>query len=212
MSVPAELQGARVLDVCCRAGKGAYELSDYVGAGGFVLGVDPDPSRIARAAANAADNHWAGSSWPTYLRFQCTYPEDLARVGVRDSSFDLVYINCELNAVWDLCLALSEFARVLRNGGRLWVAQGIFCRDGAAAGLGLSEPFSGEAEDYRDAGTSGNVFMRAHTQRAFEKLCLEAGCRCCSFGAEVPAVPDGDDAAEGLGASSFVSCDACAVR
>ena len=134
MSIPAGLYGARVLDVCCRAGKGAYELSDHVGAEGFVLGIDPNPSRIERAISHASDNHWAGSAWPAYLRFQCAYPEDLAQAGARDSSFDLIYVNCELNVVWNLPLALSEFARVLKSGGRLWVAQGVF----ASTGFGLA--------------------------------------------------------------------------
>ncbi len=206
MSIPAGLYGARVLDVCCRAGKGAYELSDHVGAEGFVLGIDPNPSRIERAISHASDNHWAGSAWPTYLRFQCAYPEDLAQAGILDSSFDLIYINCELNVVWDLPLALSEFSRVLKSGGRLWVAQGVFRLDEGQVFPDRS--FTGLTSAH-DAEAAGSIFAQARTRSAFEELCLEAGFISCAFGAEEPAVPDGGDVIEGIGSSSFVACDAC---
>lgn len=206
MSIPAGLYGARVLDVCCRAGKGAYDLSDHVGAEGFVLGIDPNPSRIERAISHASDNHWAGSAWPAYLRFQCAYPEDLALAGARDSSFDLIYVNCELNVVWNLPLALSEFARVLKSGGRLWVAQGVFRLDGIRP---CPDRSSGESAFAHDVEASGSIFAQARTRSAFEELCLEAGFRSCAFGAGEPAVADGCDVIEGIGSSSFVTCDAC---
>ena len=41
MSIPADIEGKRVLDVCCRKGKGAFALADAVGPSGFVGLVRP---------------------------------------------------------------------------------------------------------------------------------------------------------------------------
>lgn len=118
MSIPADIEGKRVLDVCCRKGKGAFALADAVGPSGFVIGVDPDADNIAAACAAAPKNHWAGSSWEHHLRFSSAIPENLSQACIEDASFDLVYINSVLNLVWSLPVALAEFARVLAPGGK----------------------------------------------------------------------------------------------
>ena len=126
MSIPADIEGKRVLDVCCRKGKGAFALADAVGPSGFVVGVDPDAGNIAAARIAAPGNHRAGSSWGNHLRFSQAIPENLSAARIDDVAFDLVYINSVLNLAWSLPASLAEFARVLVPGGRLWVAQGVF--------------------------------------------------------------------------------------
>ena len=46
MSIPADIEGKRVLDVCCRKGKGAFALADAVGPSGYVIGVDVDQAGV----------------------------------------------------------------------------------------------------------------------------------------------------------------------
>lgn len=209
MSLPEGLAGLRVLDVCCRAGKGAYEISDYVGDQGFVHGVDPDSRRIERARSNAADNHWACGRWQRYLRFSCGCPEDLSAAGVLDSSYDLVYINCELSATWDMRLALSEFARVLRPGGRLWVAKGVFRASLAdKSGPGTVKKVSSSCA----CRYPGNVFVRALSRDEFDLLCRSCGFSSCEFTDTKHVEPDGVDDVRELDGISFESCDACAFR
>lgn len=133
MSIPADIEGKRVLDVCCRKGKGAFALADAVGPSGFVVGVDPDADNVAAACAAAPKNHWAGLSWEHHLRFSPAIPESLSQARIEDASFDLVYINSVLNLAWSLPVALAEFARVLAPGGRLWVVQGVFVEAGSGA-------------------------------------------------------------------------------
>lgn len=195
MSVPSELEGKRVLDVMCRKGKGAYELSDHTGENGFVLGVDPNAANITCANACAADNHWSGNAWQRYLRFACAFPEDLSEAGVRDASFDVVYVNSVLNVVFDMRLALAEFFRCLKPGGYVWVAQGVF-----AAGDKGSTVCSGFKGD-------GNVFHAAVTMNGFREMCLQAGFKAIEFERESAIVPDGKDASQGCGALEFVSAD-----
>lgn len=93
MSIPADIEGKRVLDVCCRKGKGAFALADAVGPSGYVIGVDPDTDNVAAACAAAPKNHRAGSSWEHHLRFSLAIPENLSQACIEDASFEPVYIN-----------------------------------------------------------------------------------------------------------------------
>lgn len=199
MALPPDLAGRRVLDVCCRKGKGAYELSDYTGQEGFVLGVDPDSDNVARARARAAQNHWAGSRWASYLRFSQAWPEDLSAAGVSDRFYDVVYINSAINLCWNLGLALAEFRRVLASGGRLWVADGIFS---AGESMRASAPSEDEI---------GNVFARARSLEAFGGACLAAGFKSVSCGAVVSVTPEASDVCERTCAREFVCASVCAI-
>ena len=198
MQVPEGLEGLRVLDVCCRKGKGAYELSDHTGQAGYVLGVDPEETCIEKAAERAPENHWAGANWQRYMGFSRAMPEDLSQAGVCDASFDLVYVNSALNAVWSLPVALREFARVLREDGRLWVADAVFAEQ--PLNSDVREAFRG----------SGNVFASALTVGAFRDACLAAGFTRVSFSSAQPVCPDGFDADEALAGKSYSVCNACA--
>lgn len=195
MSIPCALKGKRVLDVMCRKGKGAYELSDYTGENGFVLGVDPCAENIERAAACAADNHWSGNGWRRYLRFARACPEDLSQAGVRDASFDVVYVNSALNVAFDMQLALAEFFRCLTPGGYVWVAQGVFV-------VGDESKFTHSTSNVR-----GNVFLSAVTMNEFRRMCIQRGFASVQFERVVPIVPECADALQESEASRFVSAD-----
>ena len=239
MSIPADIEGKRVLDVCCRKGKGAFALADAVGPSGYVIGVDPDTDNVAAACAAAPKNHRAGSSWSITFVFACN-PENLSQACIQDASIDLVYINSVLNLAWSLPVALAEFARVLAPGGRLWVAQGVFAADdldaqgeravigdGADAALGNDVGLPGAGAPLahrggRDSALSGRrpwsanrvrsmSFPKARSCASFERMCLEAGFSSVSFSSIAPLA--GEDPCDGEcpGGATFWLADACAT-
>lgn len=124
MTLPP-LSGLRVLDVCCRRGKGVYKLSSKVGEDGYVIGTDWAPSYIADAKEGEEHawrkNHLKKSN----MEFHVAYPEEQIKAGVGDCSVDAVYINNVMTLLYDPAKALAEFNRVLKPGGLL-ICETIF--------------------------------------------------------------------------------------
>ncbi|KAK8068780.1 methyltransferase domain-containing protein [Apiospora phragmitis] len=107
--------GMRVLDVGCGPGNLTSYLTDLVGEGGEVVGIDPSEERIALARETTTRD--TGRKNP---QFHVGRAEDLAQFPA--ASFDVVYCNSTLHWVADQPRALREFGRVLRAGGRLGVS------------------------------------------------------------------------------------------
>ena len=115
----SELKGKKVLDICCRRGRGVYKLSAMVGNGGSAMGVDWSPSYIAEAQ-DGMDRAWHDSGLArNNMEFRVAYPENLIAAGVGSGVFDMVYCNNVATLFFDQAQALKEFARVLKPGGLL---------------------------------------------------------------------------------------------
>jgi SAM-dependent methyltransferase len=99
--------GERVLEVGAGTGELACYAAKFVVPGGHVTAIDPDPVRIAQAAARAPQNlsAWVGDA------------ENLSAFA--DASLDAVYMNSVFHWLTDRELALKEAFRVLRPGGRI---------------------------------------------------------------------------------------------
>ncbi|MEE8716870.1 MAG: methyltransferase domain-containing protein [Coriobacteriales bacterium] len=197
------LTGRRVLDLCCRNGKGVFAIADRVGPGGSVVGVDPDPTRIA--AAREASSRARRERWPQDVTFACADPSDLARAGLSDGGFDLVVSNAALLLAPDVPAALREAARVLAPGGSLYCDVVLEdASDGGAPvrgawGAGDVRADRGARDDYAD----GNVFLAAPTRDALEAWLREAGFVAADVSAMGPAAPDGPDASPELRGRAF---------
>lgn len=100
--------GQRVLDVGCGTGLLAAWIAQRVQPGGEVIGIDPLPLRVQRAAGK----HPA-------LHTRVGRAEDLSAFG--DAGFDAVVLNSVLHWVADQPRALAEARRVLKPGGRIAV-------------------------------------------------------------------------------------------
>lgn len=101
------LAGLRCLDAGCGGGDVTRELARRVGPTGSVLGIDLDETKLALCREESADL--------TNIEFRA------ARIG-EDSipgSFDLVYSRFLLTHLPDPSVAMREFHRVVKSGGRI---------------------------------------------------------------------------------------------
>lgn len=120
MTLPVDrLKGKKILDLCCRRGKGVYKLSGMVGEGGSVLGVDWNAAYIAEARDGAEHARRRNKLARGNMEFRTAYPEDLMSAGVGSSCMDVAYVNNVVNLFADPAQALRELGRVLKPGGLL---------------------------------------------------------------------------------------------
>lgn len=117
---PAELLGARVLDLGCGAGQDAYVLAQMVGASGHVTGVDATPEQLA-VARGAAE--WQRERFG-YARSNVGFVdgdiEALEALDLPDNSFDVIVSNCVINLVADKASVFRQCHRLLKPGGELY--------------------------------------------------------------------------------------------
>lgn len=100
--------GQRVLDVACGTGVLAFAAADRVGAGGTVVGLDPNPDMLAVARRKNSNVDWQNGRAESL-----PFP---------DESFDAVVSQFGLMFFEDRLEAIREMMRVLKPGGRLAVA------------------------------------------------------------------------------------------
>ena len=107
--------GSHGLDVGCGVGLYALWLAEAIGPTGQVIGIDHVPERIA-AAQRLVGTVLA----PERLRLQ---QGDGTAIAAADSTFDWVWCADVLHHIDDPVLALREFIRVVRPGGRLIIKE-----------------------------------------------------------------------------------------
>ena len=126
MSMPegVELAGKRILDLCCRSGKGCCKLAERAGAarGGYVLGVDWDPGLVSLAQVNAfeaAERGRASGVSMAPIKILKAYPESLRAAGLMPCAFDVVYVNNVFSLLADPAAVLAAIEFALDEGGVL---------------------------------------------------------------------------------------------
>ena len=102
-----------VVDVGCGSGMDALLATRELGTAGSVVGIDLVPAMIGKAKAAAA------AMGATQTEFIVGLAEDLP---LSDGFADVVMSNAVINLCPDKAAILSEMHRVLRPGGRLYVA------------------------------------------------------------------------------------------
>lgn len=101
--------GVKLLDAGCGAGQFALA---FALAGCDVTAIDLAPKMVERAAEHAA-NAGVSIEWRA---------GDFSVLPDPDASYDAIHVRCALQFVPDIHAALIEFRRLLRPGGRLYIA------------------------------------------------------------------------------------------
>jgi len=119
--------GDTVLDLGCGAGIDLLVAALLVGPQGAVIGVDITPAMVALAGRHAA---LAGLDNIRVLE------ASIEQLPVPDASVDIVISNGAINLAADKARVFAEIHRVLRTGGRLYLADMIRDASCSATGCG----------------------------------------------------------------------------
>jgi ubiquinone/menaquinone biosynthesis C-methylase UbiE len=200
--------GMTCLDIGCGSGDLSFDMAHIVGAGGKVVGIDMDETKVRLAREQA------GSAGLANIEFRVL---DIAKGEVEPAAFDLVHARFVLCHVPDPLQVLTRMRHSLRPGGVIVVTdvdfRGYFCqpdcralwryvelyteaarRKGADPNIGPRLPALLEEAGFENvnlevvqlAATSGEVkFMTALTMENIADAVLEAGLASAE---EVPQV------------------------
>lgn len=116
--VPPLLKDCMVVDLGCGVGRDVYLLSQLVGPGGRVFGVDMTPEQLAVARAHQ-DFHAAAFGYGnvTFLDGQM---EDMDVLPLPVGRVDVVVSNCVLNLSTDKAAVLRGVRQLLKPGGEFY--------------------------------------------------------------------------------------------
>lgn len=118
--LPQLLNGLRILDLGCGAGRDVYMLAQWVGENGTVVGVDMTAEQLEVAEKykdwHAQKNGYSASN----VEFKHGYIERLSELNFADNSFDIIVSNCVINLSPDKEAVLREAYRILKPGGELF--------------------------------------------------------------------------------------------
>lgn len=121
--MPPLLEGCTVVDLGCGSGRDTYLAAQLVGESGKVIGIDPDPARLAKAE-KYLDQEIAQFGYDACnVEFINGVPEDLSMID--DGSVDVVISNCTFNLSPNKNAYVEEVKRVLREGGE-WYFTDVF--------------------------------------------------------------------------------------
>jgi arsenite methyltransferase len=161
--LPPLLEGCTVLDLGCGAGRDAFLASRLVGPDGRVIAVDMTTEQLEVARRNL-DPQMKRFGYPeSNVEFHQGFIEDLAAIGIAESSVDVVISNCVLNLSPDKPAVFSEIFRVLKPGGELYFSD-VF------SGRRVPEQF------HADPILHGECLAGAMYREDFRRLLRDLGC------------------------------------
>ncbi len=161
--LPPLLEGLTVLDLGCGSGRDAFVASRLVGPLGTVIGVDMTEEQLDVARRNVPSQMERFEYTRSNVEFLHGYMEDLASLGIKDNSIDVVISNCVLNLSPEKEAVFSEIIRVLKPGGELY----------------FSDVFSGcrvPEELQRDPILHGECLSGALYREDFRRMLRRTGC------------------------------------
>ncbi|MBT6956224.1 arsenite methyltransferase [archaeon] len=175
-------EGQTVLDLGSGAGFDVFLAAKKVGESGKVIGVDMTPEMIARAEANAEKYGYKNTEFRL---------GDIEKLPVDDASIDIVISNCVVNLAPDKDKVFSEVARVLKDGGKMYVSDIVLLGElseeqknddelmvGCVAGALQKDDYISKMESaglsVKILGEDKDISKRQYTGIALESLKVEA--------------------------------------
>jgi ubiquinone/menaquinone biosynthesis C-methylase UbiE len=106
-------EGEVILDLGSGGGIDVFLAANKVGPKGKVIGVDMTHEMVQTATANAQNGKYEN------VEFKLG---EIEKLPLEDNSIDVIISNCVINLTTDKLIAYKEAYRVLKNGGRILVA------------------------------------------------------------------------------------------
>ncbi|MBI1238462.1 MAG: methyltransferase domain-containing protein [Alphaproteobacteria bacterium] len=120
--LPEALEGARILDLGCGAGRDVFLLAQLVGERGHVTGIDATPGQLAVARAHEDWHRTRFGYQNANTAFLDGEIERLGERGLRPQSFDIIVSNCVINLCRDKRAVLAGARTLLKPGGEIYFA------------------------------------------------------------------------------------------
>jgi SAM-dependent methyltransferase len=119
---PQDIEGRRVLDLGCGAGRDSYLLAQLVGEHGQVVGVDMTPRQLDTARAHLDYHRDVFGFRTSNVAFLEGYIERLEELDLAPESFDVIVSNCVVNLAANKEAVLAGAHRLLKPGGEMYFA------------------------------------------------------------------------------------------
>lgn len=124
--VPEQMEGLKVLDLGCGAGRDVYALSAMVGESGQVVGLDMTQEQLD-VAQKYQDYHADVFGYKqSNVQFIQGDIDRLDQLPFEDGYFDLIVSNCVINLVQDKQAVLKQAYRLLKQGGEMYFSD-VYC-------------------------------------------------------------------------------------
>ncbi len=117
---PLALEGCRILDLGCGAGRDVYVLSKLAGERGAVMGVDMTPEQLAVARVHQAWHADRFGFRRSNVEFVTGDIERLGDLGLERASFDVIVSNCVINLVENKAGVFEAAHALLKPGGEFY--------------------------------------------------------------------------------------------
>lgn len=140
---PQALEGMRILDLGCGAGRDVYALSAMVGERGSVVGVDMTPAQLEVARRHQDYHAEAFGHARSNVEFHEGFIETLDALDLEPGSFDIIVSNCVLNLATDKAAVLRGAHRLLKPGGEMYFSD-VYADRRLPAALAEDEVLYGE--------------------------------------------------------------------
>lgn len=113
---PERLEGLKVLDLGCGAGRDCYILSQLVGESGEVVGVDMTDEQLNVAQTYQEWHRVKFGYAKSNIKFVKGHIEQLDEILVDDQYFDLIVSNCVINLSPNKAAVFKQAYRLLKEG------------------------------------------------------------------------------------------------